>query len=52
MAEPQAPVSASLPAPLPTWAQDIVWPRVGIGTDVHAFAPEGAGRVLWIAGLA
>lgn len=26
-------------------------PRVGIGVDVHAFAPEGAGRELWIAGL-
>lgn len=26
-------------------------PRVGIGVDVHGFAPEGAGRELWIAGL-
>lgn len=26
-------------------------PRVGIGTDVHAFAPEGSDRTLWIAGL-
>ncbi len=26
-------------------------PRVGVGTDVHAFAPEGSGRLLWIAGL-
>ena len=26
-------------------------PRVGIGTDVHAFAAEGSGRELWIAGL-
>ena len=26
-------------------------PRVGIGVDVHAFAPEGADRELWIAGL-
>ena len=34
-----------------TRADDIVWPRVGIGTDVHAFAPEQAARPLWIAGL-
>lgn len=26
-------------------------PRVGIGVDVHAFAPEGSDRELWIAGL-
>ena len=26
-------------------------PRVGIGTDVHAFATEGSGRELWVAGL-
>lgn len=26
-------------------------PRVGIGTDIHAFAPAGSGRLLWIAGL-
>jgi 2-C-methyl-D-erythritol 2,4-cyclodiphosphate synthase len=26
-------------------------PRVGIGTDVHAFAPEGSGRPLRLAGL-
>ncbi len=26
-------------------------PRVGVGTDIHAFAPEGSGRLLWIAGL-
>jgi len=26
-------------------------PRVGIGTDVHAFAPEEAGRPLRVAGL-
>ena len=26
-------------------------PRVGVGVDVHAFAPEGAGRELWVAGL-
>ncbi|HEY9495611.1 MAG TPA: 2-C-methyl-D-erythritol 2,4-cyclodiphosphate synthase [Intrasporangium sp.] len=26
-------------------------PRVGIGVDVHAFAPEGVDRELWIAGL-
>ncbi|MBO0610964.1 2-C-methyl-D-erythritol 2,4-cyclodiphosphate synthase [Myceligenerans salitolerans] len=26
-------------------------PHIGIGTDVHAFAPEGSGRELWLAGL-
>lgn len=26
-------------------------PRVGVGTDVHAFAPAGSGRPLWVAGL-
>ena len=26
-------------------------PRVGLGVDVHAFAPAGAGRELWLAGL-
>lgn len=26
-------------------------PRVGIGVDVHAYAPEGSDRQLWIAGL-
>ncbi|MGD6980963.1 MULTISPECIES: 2-C-methyl-D-erythritol 2,4-cyclodiphosphate synthase [Citricoccus] len=28
-----------------------ILPRSGIGTDVHAFAPEGADRPLWVAGL-
>jgi 2-C-methyl-D-erythritol 2,4-cyclodiphosphate synthase len=26
-------------------------PRVGVGVDVHAFAPEGSDRELWVAGL-
>ena len=26
-------------------------PRVGLGVDVHAFAPEGSDRALWVAGL-
>ncbi|WP_402468209.1 2-C-methyl-D-erythritol 2,4-cyclodiphosphate synthase [Isoptericola aurantiacus] len=26
-------------------------PRTGVGVDVHAFAPEGADRELWLAGL-
>ena len=26
-------------------------PRVGVGVDVHAFAPEGSARELWVAGL-
>jgi 2-C-methyl-D-erythritol 2,4-cyclodiphosphate synthase len=25
--------------------------RVGVGVDVHAFAPDGSGRQLWVAGL-
>jgi 2-C-methyl-D-erythritol 2,4-cyclodiphosphate synthase len=28
-----------------------VLPRTGIGVDVHALAPEGSGRELWVAGL-
>ena len=26
-------------------------PRVGVGVDVHALAPEGSARELWLAGL-
>ncbi len=26
-------------------------PRVGVGVDVHAYAPEGSDRELWVAGL-
>jgi len=26
-------------------------PRTGIGVDVHAFAPEGSDRAMWLAGL-
>ncbi len=26
-------------------------PRIGVGTDVHRFAPEGSDRELWLAGL-
>jgi 2-C-methyl-D-erythritol 2,4-cyclodiphosphate synthase len=26
-------------------------PRVGVGVDVHPFAPPGSGRELWVAGL-
>ena len=26
-------------------------PRVGVGVDVHAFAPEGSDRPMWVAGL-
>jgi len=26
-------------------------PRVGVGVDVHAFAPAGSGRELWLGGL-
>lgn len=29
----------------------MVWPRVGLGVDVHAFAPEGSGRPMRLAGL-
>lgn len=28
-----------------------ILPRTGIGIDVHAFAPEGEARELWLAGL-
>ncbi|HOI03978.1 MAG TPA: 2-C-methyl-D-erythritol 2,4-cyclodiphosphate synthase [Dermatophilaceae bacterium] len=28
-----------------------VIPRVGVGVDVHAFAPDGSERELWVAGL-
>lgn len=28
-----------------------VLPRVGVGVDVHALAPEGSARELWVAGL-
>lgn len=30
---------------------DAPTPRVGIGVDVHAYADEGSGRELWVAGL-
>ena len=36
--------------PAPT-TQPAGLPRVGIGTDVHAFADPAAGRELWMAGL-
>lgn len=26
-------------------------PRAGVGVDVHAYAPEGSDRMLWVAGL-
>ena len=28
-----------------------VWPRTGIGVDVHGLAPAGSGRTMWLAGL-
>ena len=31
--------------------QPVPLPRVGTGTDVHAFADPGEGRELWVAGL-
>jgi 2-C-methyl-D-erythritol 2,4-cyclodiphosphate synthase len=31
--------------------QPPILPRTGIGTDVHAFAPEDEDRPLWVAGL-
>lgn len=37
-------------APTPP-AAGAALPRVGIGTDVHAFAQDGSDRELWIAGL-
>ena len=38
------------PVPPVSSAVGAVAPRVGIGTDVHAFAPDD-GRTLWLAGL-
>lgn len=32
-------------------AQATPLPRTGIGVDVHAFAPAGSGRAMWLAGL-
>jgi 2-C-methyl-D-erythritol 2,4-cyclodiphosphate synthase len=29
----------------------MILPRTGIGVDVHAFAPDGASRPLWLGGL-
>ena len=40
MSQPTRPAAA--PAPLP---------RVGVGTDVHAWAPEDAPRPLWLGGI-
>ena len=34
-----------------TTHQPVPLPRVGTGTDVHAFADPAAGRELWVAGL-
>lgn len=33
------------------WSQPAALPRVGIGVDVHALAPEGSDRELWVGGL-
>lgn len=47
-------MAASPPQPAPRPAHrpaQAPLPRTGIGVDVHAFAPERAGRALWIAGL-
>ena len=32
-------------------AEHMSLPRVGVGVDVHAFAPQGSERELWVAGL-
>ncbi|MFP3713333.1 2-C-methyl-D-erythritol 2,4-cyclodiphosphate synthase [Puerhibacterium sp. TATVAM-FAB25] len=34
-----------------TGGQARTLPRTGVGVDVHAFAPEGSDRELWVAGL-
>ncbi|HYO86820.1 MAG TPA: 2-C-methyl-D-erythritol 2,4-cyclodiphosphate synthase [Dermatophilaceae bacterium] len=36
---------------VPPAPPDLPAPRVGVGTDVHAFAGAGSGRALWLAGL-
>lgn len=33
------------------WSQPAALPRVGIGVDVHALAPAGSDRELWVGGL-
>jgi len=32
-------------------AGQVPLPRVGVGVDVHAYAPEGSDRELWVGGL-
>ncbi|EWS99842.1 2-C-methyl-D-erythritol 2,4-cyclodiphosphate synthase, partial [Intrasporangium oryzae NRRL B-24470] len=36
---------------VPSTGGPLALPRVGVGVDVHAFAPQGSERELWVAGL-
>lgn len=44
-------MTGAAPATVPGMAPMPRMPRVGTGVDVHAFAPEGSDRPLWVAGL-
>lgn len=58
VAEVREPIPAAVPAAVPATevSHPLVappaLPRVGTGVDVHANAPSGSDRVLWVAGLA
>ncbi len=41
----------SASSPGPSIGAVTILPRVGVGVDVHALAPEGSDRELWVAGL-
>ena len=51
MDTPASPPPVTSLAPSPASAPAGPLPRIGIGTDVHAFADPGLGRELWMAGL-
>jgi len=42
---------ARVPQPVAATPQRSLLPRVGVGTDVHAYAAPNAGRDLWLGGL-
>jgi 2-C-methyl-D-erythritol 2,4-cyclodiphosphate synthase len=48
----RTPSDPPVPAPTPTTAPPRApLPRTGVGVDVHAYAPEGEDRELWLGGL-